>query len=73
MNFVEQAIVLFSGINGFLDRVKNVAKFEKDFINFMYANKSSIMKEILEKKAISNDIISELKTIIPDFVKNYNL
>ena len=73
MNFVEQAIVLFSGINGFLDKVKNVAKFEKDFINFMYANKSSIMKEILEKKAISNDIISELKTIIPDFVKNHNL
>jgi F-type H+-transporting ATPase subunit alpha len=71
MNFVEQAVVLFAGINGYLDKVKNIAKFEKDFINFMHANKSQIMNEIAEKKAMSNDIISELKTIIPDFVANH--
>jgi hypothetical protein len=29
------------------------------------------MNEIAEKKAMSNDIISELKTIIPDFVANH--
>lgn len=72
MSFVDQVLVLFAGINGYLDNVKNLEKFEIDFLHFMHANKQSIVDDIKTSKAISDKTRSELKDILKDFVKNYS-
>jgi len=69
MNFVDQVLVLFAGINGYLDKVKNIAEFEEKFLNFIRANKKHISDDILSTKAISDKVKNELKEILRDFVK----
>lgn len=72
MTFVEQTIVLFAGVNGFLDDIKNIEEFEKNFISFMYSNKANIIDDIKTNKAMSKSVMDELKAILGEFLRMYN-
>jgi F-type H+-transporting ATPase subunit alpha len=72
MDFANQVLVLFAGVNGYLDDVKDVSKFEMDFLNFIHANKSHIYDDIKSTKAISDKTKNELKDILKDFLVNFS-
>jgi F-type H+-transporting ATPase subunit alpha len=68
-----QVAILFAGINGFLDDipVKSIQKFENEYLNFLSVNRPEILNEIVEKKAISDDLSNKMKQALADFKKQF--
>ena len=64
-----QVIVMFAGINGYMDDValENILKFQEELIKFMEENHMKLVLEIKEKKVMSDANITELKKAIEQF------
>lgn len=69
----EQVLVLFTAVNGYLDDlpVDRLTKFEADFLKFMASSKPEIGKEIVDKGAMSDELINKLKNAIEEFKKMF--
>ena len=65
----EQVMVIYSGINGYLDDVaiEDVTKFEQDLLKFMKSNYAEVAKTIREKKTIDAETEAALKKAIKEF------
>jgi F-type H+-transporting ATPase subunit alpha len=65
----EQVMSIYSGINGYLDSVpvEQVTHFEQEFLKFMRANYTEVIKSIKERKLIDKDTEEALKKAIIEF------
>lgn len=65
----EQVMVIYSGINGYLDDVpiEDVTKFEQDFLKFMRSNYAEIAKTIREKKVLDAETEAAIKKAVKEF------
>ncbi|GAB7021963.1 F0F1 ATP synthase subunit alpha [Salidesulfovibrio brasiliensis] len=70
----EQVSVLYAGTRGYMDdiEVESVQKFEAEFLEFMRNAKSDILKDIVEKQQIDDDIEGRLKSAIDEFKKGFS-
>jgi F-type H+-transporting ATPase subunit alpha len=68
-----QVLILYAAINAFIDdvRVSEVRRFEAEFQSFMEANHPEILKEVADKKDLSQDTEDELKAAIIEFKKGF--
>jgi F-type H+-transporting ATPase subunit alpha len=68
-----QVLILYAAINAFIDdvRVSEVLRFEAEFQSFMEANHPEILKEVADKKDLSQDTEDELKAAIIEFKKGF--
>lgn len=69
----EQVIAIFCGVNGYLDDIptKSIRKFESELISYIKINKSAIIEEIKDKKALSDELTSTLKATVEEFKKQF--
>jgi len=69
----EQVVVLFAGVNGYLDDlpVESIRKFEKEFLQYMRNEKREILNEIVTKKEISEKLEKELREAVEQFKKTF--
>ena len=69
----EQVVVLYAGVNGYLDDLPTsaVKKFENDFLNYMRRERKDILEEIVKKKELSEELERRLKEAIEDFKKSF--
>lgn len=58
----EQIVVIFAGTNGFTDdyKVESLRKYERELLAFLKAQHPDILKEIREKKSISDELKEKL-------------
>lgn len=65
----KQVALIFSATNGYLDQipVESLAKYEKEFFEFLDIQYPEVLKLIIEKKELSEDVVSGLKTAIERF------
>lgn len=65
----EQIVVIWAATNGYMDHVKEteVKRFEKEFLEFLKTKHSHILKNIAEKKAITDEIKGNLKASADEF------
>jgi F-type H+-transporting ATPase subunit alpha len=70
-----QIAILYAGVNGFLDDVplNNIARFEEEYLAWLGINKEEILKEILEKKAISDELGAKMKEALDTFKKQFSI
>ncbi|MDA0708332.1 MAG: F0F1 ATP synthase subunit alpha [Proteobacteria bacterium] len=73
MSVAEQVVSIFSGVNGFLDKiaVANVTRFEETLISDMHANHQKILDTITKEGKVSDETTASLKTIIGKFAENF--
>ncbi|HZS42814.1 MAG TPA: F0F1 ATP synthase subunit alpha [Candidatus Paceibacterota bacterium] len=73
MPFEKQVISIFVATNGFLDTVniEDVSRFENGLLKFLDTNYSELLKELKDKKDLSEDLQSKLKKAAEDFKNNY--
>lgn len=73
MTTEEIVFSLFSGVKGFLDEVKvsEVKAFEKEAISAVKADFPAYLKEIREKKIISEELQENLMKFYENFVKEF--
>ena len=70
----EQVVSLFSGVNGFLDKVKiqDVVRFEQMLLDNIREKGIDILSAISTEEAISEETEKKLKTFIGDFVASFS-
>jgi len=69
----EQVIVIFAGVNGFLDKleVKKVTDFEAKLLPFIRNNNPEILEEIRSKGEISDELNKSIKDAISKFLTTF--
>jgi len=69
MSLEHQVVVIFAGTNGFADGVPvgSMAKWQSDLISFMEASYPEVVKDIVEKRAISDDTRANLSKALNAF------
>ena len=74
MSVDDQVIVIFAGTQGFLDDVPvdSIRTFEEAFMRYIRAEKQALKKEIMEKKALDDDLKAKLTEAITAFKKTFS-
>ena len=73
LSVVEQIIVIFAGVNGYLDAINlnKIVAFEEQLIRDIKLNKSEFIEEISTTKKISPQLEEKLKSYINDFATSF--
>jgi F-type H+/Na+-transporting ATPase subunit alpha len=68
-----QVAILYALTNGFLDDVpvEKIGEFEKEFHKFMQSSGKEVLKMIVEKKELTEDVVKKIEKAIKEF-KNTN-
>ena len=74
MSVDDQIIVIYAGTQGFLDDVPvdSIRNFEEAFMRYIRAEKQDLKKEIMEKKALDDDLKAKLNEAITAFKKTFS-
>ena len=69
----EQVVVIYAGVNGYLDElpVAAVGRFEQELLTHVHAKESDLLSTIRTEKALSNDTESKLKSVIEGFAAKF--
>ncbi|MBO8139293.1 MAG: F0F1 ATP synthase subunit alpha [Thermosipho sp. (in: Bacteria)] len=69
----EQVVVLFAGINGYLDDIplESVKTFEKRFLQFMHESKQELLDKIKKEKVLTEELENKLREAIEEFRKEF--
>ncbi len=69
----EQVVVIYAGVRGYLDGIKvnQVRAFEDGLLSLLHAKHPEILAAIAKEKALSEEIESQLKTLIDGFAKTF--
>ena len=70
MSFEKQVLVIYAGTNGFLDElpVGVLQRFESEYLEHMELKYGAILKELAEKKAISDELKEKINKALEDFL-----
>jgi F-type H+-transporting ATPase subunit alpha len=73
MSVEDQILAIFAGVRGHLDSVpvKEVRRFETEFLKFMHAENSALIEEIVSKKTISKELDEKLELACVKFVEQF--
>lgn len=71
----KQIAVIFLGVNGFLDSVprNNVQEVEKQFFSFLDSGYVELLKDIKDKKELTDEISQKLKSACEEFMKSISV
>ncbi len=69
----QQILVIFAGTNGFVDDVpvNALKKFEQELLRFMQSKHADLLKDIVAKKQIDDDLKGRAKNAIEEFKKTF--
>lgn len=67
-------LIIYSGVNGFLDKlnINKVLEFERALIPYISANHPDIFEEVRTKLSISPELDAKIKTVLSDFSKTFS-
>jgi F-type H+/Na+-transporting ATPase subunit alpha len=73
LNVVDQVLVIYAGTRGHLDKIptKDVAAWEKTFLEFMLNQKPKVREELATKKDLSEDLVKKIESSIAEFQAQY--
>jgi F-type H+-transporting ATPase subunit alpha len=69
----KQVLSIYAGVNGFLDDipVDAILRFEKELHRFVDAKHPEIGKEIIETKAISDELAKRIDAVLKEFKEGF--
>ncbi len=70
----EQVIVIFAGVNGFLDNIdiNQVTKFEDDLLKELHSSGKSILEVLEKEKSINKDTEKKINNLISNVANKYS-
>jgi F-type H+-transporting ATPase subunit alpha len=71
MKVEEQVVVIYAGVNGYIDPIKvsDVQRFEAELLRYMRAEHPGILDDIRDKKEITKETGEKLKAAVDKFAK----
>src|SRR5580698_7368308 len=69
----KQIIIIFAGTNGFLDdlKVEQIHAFEAGLYPYLDSAQSGLLKDIVEKKALDDDLRNRIKQALTEYKQNF--
>jgi len=69
----EQVVVIFAGVNGFVDKVavNDVTRYEKSLLDDVRANGQDLLEAIRTEKQITSELEEKLKAFCEKFTKSF--
>jgi F-type H+-transporting ATPase subunit alpha len=73
MEFEEQVIVLMAGTSGYADQVpvEKISDWQADLLRYMNASHPEISKEIIQKKAVSDELREKMNQAFKTFASSW--
>ncbi|MCB0283258.1 MAG: F0F1 ATP synthase subunit alpha [Calditrichaeota bacterium] len=73
LQFEKQIVIIFAATNGYLDKlpVSTLARFEEEYIKHLELKYPEVLKEIADKKVLSDELIEKMKDILSKFVSSF--
>ena len=73
LNVEDQVIIIYAGVRGFIDKipVKDIGRFEAEWLQHITIEHSYILEEIKEEGAISDTLNSKISLVCKTFVSNF--
>ncbi len=73
MSVDDQIIVIFAGTQGFMDDlpIEAIRPFEEGLLRYVRAERQAVKKEIMEKKALDDDLKAKIAEAITAFKKTF--
>jgi len=73
MSFAEQAVVIYTAVNGYLKSVavERVPEFEEKLLSFLHASAQHVLDEILTSKEISEKTEEGIKSALKQFTETH--
>jgi F-type H+-transporting ATPase subunit alpha len=69
----KQIIIIFAGTNGFLDdlKVEQIHSFEMGLYPYLDSAQSGLLKDIVEKKSLDDDLRNRIKGALTEYKQNF--
>jgi F-type H+-transporting ATPase subunit alpha len=69
----KQIMLIFAGTNGFLDdlKVEDIRGFEDGLYRYLDSAQSALLKDIIEKKTLDDDLKNRIKAALTEYKANY--
>jgi F-type H+-transporting ATPase subunit alpha len=69
----KQVMIIFAGTNGYLDdlKVEDIHGFEEGLYKYLDAGQSQLLKDIIEKKTLDDDLKNRMKAALKEYKENY--
>jgi F-type H+-transporting ATPase subunit alpha len=73
MDVLDQVVVIYAGNQGFLDKVpvKEVQNWEKQFLEFLHKERSTLRALLADKKDLTPEVITEIEAALNAFNAKY--
>jgi F-type H+-transporting ATPase subunit alpha len=70
----EQVVVIYAGVNGYLDalKVSEVGRFEDELLRYMREEHKDVMEQIRDKQALDDALTEKLKAAVEKFSKAFS-
>lgn len=74
LSMEKQVIVIFAGINGFLDNVPvhSIAAYERQLLNYIESTHKKLLSELATGKKMTAEFQAELKKSLEEFTKRFD-
>src|ERR1700749_3265124 len=69
----KQVVIIFAGTNGFLDdlKVEDIRGFEDGLYTYLDSAQSQLLKDIIEKKTLDDDLKNRIRAALKEYKENY--
>ena len=69
----KQIVIIFAGTNGFLDdlKVEDIHGFEDGLYKYLDSAQSQLLKDIIEKKTLDDDLKNRIKEALKEYKENF--
>jgi F-type H+-transporting ATPase subunit alpha len=69
LSAIEQAMSIYAGSSGALDDVpvRDVQRFEREFLEFMHADRASVVAALTKEQKLTDPIVADIKAALKDF------
>jgi F-type H+-transporting ATPase subunit alpha len=69
----KQVVIIFAGTNGYLDdlKVEDIRGFEEGLYKYLDSAQSQLLKDIIEKKTLDDDLKNRIKAALKEYKENY--
>ena len=74
MPMAEEVVVIYSGVNGYLDTLKvtDVGRFEQGFLDEIRANGSDVLESIQSTGQLDADNEKKLKALLDKYLERFS-
>jgi F-type H+-transporting ATPase subunit alpha len=69
----KQVVIIFAGTNGYLDdlKVEDIHGFEEGLYKYLDSGQSQLLKDIIEKKTLDDELKNRIKAALKEYKENY--